>query len=378
MIVPTMIQNLSSLPLSLPLADFWFPESASTNAEVVDSLFYGILWICIVFFVLIVGLMIAFLAKYRARPGHKEEHTAHHNNALEALWSIIPSLLLIPIFGYGFIGYLDLRTPQEGALEIEVIAKKWAWAFRYPNGHIDEDLHVPLDEPVKLVMSSDDVLHSLYIPAFRVKMDCVPGRYSKMWFQATRMPRDRTEEEGQYGEDAEGFDLFCTEYCGTGHSAMLAKVIVHESGTYEAWLEKAIEWLDSESPAERGLSIYKKRGCAGCHSIDGRAGTGPSFKNIYGAMHEMADGSQVEVDENYIRESVLNPMAKIRAGYQPVMPSFQGQLKDRDIAALIWFIKSLKEGSEVPTTWNDAGGIPGAEPAPEGEATAEPVEEPTG
>ena len=244
------------------------------------------------------------------------------------------------------------------------------------------------------------MLHSLYIPAFRVKMDVVPGRYSEMWFKATKVAPEVSTDVSQYAlqdesgqlieqpfssswEDEGGFDLFCTEYCGTGHSSMLTKVVVHESGTFETWLEKAIQWDPQESPAARGETLYKKRGCSACHSKDGKAGTGPSFKGIFGEEHEIVGQSPVKVDENYIRESILNPMAKIRKGYKGVMPSFQGQVKDRDIDALIYFIKSLKEGEDVPDTWTEIGGIPGAEQeegaegeaAAEGESTDAPTEE---
>ena len=355
-------------PLLGALGVDWFRDQASTGAAAVDNLYFGIFWICVFFFVLIVGLMVAFIARYYARPGHQAEHTAHHNNALEAAWSIFPGLLVIWIFGAGFVGYLNMRTPPENAYEIQVIAKKWNWSFVYPNGVIRPNLHVPVDQPVKLVMSSDDVLHSLYIPAFRVKMDCVPGRYSTLWFEATTPTAsfDEAIEAKDTGSDENGYDLFCTEYCGQGHSAMIAKVIVHESGTFGAWLEDANKIDPASAPADIGRELWKSRGCKQCHSIDGSKGTGPSYQGTFGT-EQKTDKGMVTVDEDYLRESILNPMAKIRDGYKGVMPSYQGQLKEAELAALIWFHKSLKEGEDVPATWIEAGGVPGQE-AEEGEA----------
>lgn len=364
-----------------PLAAFgidWFREPASTGAAAVDSLYFWILGICVFFFFLIVAVLVAFVARYYARPGHVEEHTAHHDNRLEALWSIIPSFIVVAIFWVGFIGYLDLRTPPENAYEIRVVAKKWNWSFMYPNGVVDPNLHVPADQPVKLVMSSDDVIHSLYIPAFRVKMDCVPGRYSTMWFEATKPTEsfDPAIDPTTTGSDENGYDLFCTEYCGQGHSAMLAKVIVHKSGTFETWLEDASKIDPASSPVELGQNIWKYRGCAQCHSVDGKASTGPTWKGIYGTT-EKTDKGDVTVDENYIRESILEPMAKIRDGFKGVMPTYQGQLKEAEIAGVIWYIKSLKDGEDVPTSWEEIGGVPGQEEQPEdADAEAAADEEP--
>ncbi len=375
---------MSSLMVNLPMAGLWFRESASAaTSDSVDWIFDAILWICIFFFFLIIGLMVLFMLRYRARPGRLPEHTAHHSNLLEASWSIIPTFIVIWIFAVGFINYLDLRTPPDGSYEIQVVAKKWSWTFIYPTGHIDANLHVPLDQPVKLVMSSDDVLHSLFIPAFRVKMDCVPGRYSTLWFKADKATEtfDEGIEAKDTGSDENGFDLFCTEYCGQGHSAMIAKVIVHESGTFGDWMKKAMTPSEEDSPYDLGEKLYKQRGCAQCHSLDGKAGTGPSFKDTYGSQQK-TDKGEVTVDENYIRESILNPMAKIRDGYKGVMPSFQGQLREHEIAALIWFHKAQNEGIDVdiPATWKDAGGVPGIEKSEEegDEASSEeaPAEEP--
>jgi cytochrome c oxidase subunit 2 len=316
-----------------PGGSFWLPVQGSTKAPEVDSLFHFITGISLFFFVLIVGLIVWFLIQYRRRPGIEPQPSPHHNTVLELSWSILPSLLLVVMFYRGFTSYMDMRTPPDGAMEINVNAKKWSWLFTYSNGWGEPELHVPRDVPVTLVMTSEDVIHSLFIPAFRVKMDVVPGRYTKLWFNATEV-----------GE----FTLFCTEYCGTRHSDMLAKVVVHDSvAEYQQWLEKASDpYTDQDGQprplAEVGAMFYTKRGCIQCLSTDGSAKTGPTFKGTFGTTQKMTDGTDVVIDENYVRESILNPMAKVRGGFRPVMPTFQGQLKDQDIGAIIAYMKSLK------------------------------------
>jgi cytochrome c oxidase subunit 2 len=308
--------------------DFWLPERASSGAGQVDSLFYFIFWIAVFFFVLIVGLMVLFLIRYRRRPGHDAQPSPHHNLALELTWSIIPLVLVVAIFVIGFKGFLDMATPPENSYEILVTGQKWKWLFTYPNGFVSDELHVPVDEPVRLVLTSEDVIHSLYIPAFRLKRDAVPGRYTKTWFRATT--------PGQY-------PLLCAEYCGTGHSDMLSWTVVHEPGGFETWLEKASNFLDTLSPAQAGERLYQVRGCKQCHSVDGTGGIGPTFLHLWGERQPMQDGSMVTVDENYIRESILEPMARIVAGFEPVMPTYRGKLSDREITAIIAYLKTLAE-----------------------------------
>jgi len=308
---------------------FWLPPPRSTTAEVVDSLFYFIFAVSAFFFILIVALMILFVILYRRRPGVEPQGTTHHNTALELIWTIIPLAIVMVIFYWGFTAYMDMRTSPRESYEIRVVGQKWSWLFKYPNGYVDSELHVPVAKPVRLIMTSEDVIHSLFIPAFRVKMDLVPGRYTQTWFHAV--------EPGSY-------DLYCAEYCGTGHSDMLSKVVVHEPGTFETWLENAGNLLATMTPVEAGETLYRRRGCGQCHSTDGtaRAGGGPTFQGIYGQTHQMTDGSRVEVEDNYIRESILEPQAKIRAGYEPIMPTYKGQLSDEEITAIIEFIKSLE------------------------------------
>jgi cytochrome c oxidase subunit 2 len=330
----TARSNLS-LPLlgvfGAPGGSLFFPQRGSTGAEGVDQIFYFILIISIIFFVLIVSVMVLFVFRYRRVEGRSTEKTPSHSNALEAVWTIIPVILVAIIFTWGFVGYMDTRQAPDNSYEIKVYAKKWTWSFGYPNGYIDENLHVPADTPIRLVMSSSDVIHSLYVPAFRLKMDVVPKRYSTTWFNAV-----------DPGSEAAEYDLLCAEYCGDQHSTMMAKVVVHPPGEFEKWLEDASNFLDRMSPEEGGELLYQRRGCIQCHSIDGSAKTGPSFRGTFGTQQALASGDMITVDENYIRESIVDPMAKVRAGYKPVMPTYRDQLKDEEIDALIAFIKSLK------------------------------------
>jgi cytochrome c oxidase subunit 2 len=307
---------------------FWLPPPDSTTAGTVDRAFYFILWVSVFFFVLIAVLMIVFLVRYRQRPGVEPGRSPSHNTPLEVTWTVIPLLLVIVIFYVGFTGYMDMRLPPREAYEIQVVAQKWQWIFKYPTGHVDQELHVPVDQAVRLVMQSKDVIHSLFIPDFRVKMDVVPGRYTKTWFRAT--------EPGQHL-------LLCTEYCGTGHSDMSATVIVHKPGEFERWLADADKFMEDLPPAERGEILYRRRGCQGCHSIDGTAKTGPSFKGIFGETHNFSNAPPTVVDENYLRESILEPSAKIREGYSDKMNSYKGQISDEEISDLIEFVKSLKK-----------------------------------
>jgi cytochrome c oxidase subunit 2 len=310
---------------------FWLPRQGSTTAAKVDFLFHAVTGISIFFFVLITLVLIAFVWKYRARPGHAAQPSADHNQALEITWTVIPLCIVVWIFWEGFTGFLDLQTPPANAYEVQVLGQKWKWLFTYPNGVVDDNLHVPPGEAVRLVMTSQDVIHSLYVPDFRIKRDALPGRYEREWFQAN--------EPGEY-------QLFCAEYCGTSHAGMIAKVIVHRSRPeFDGWLADAGNFLDKLPPEklwEGGQKLYNQRGCKQCHSIDGASGIGPTFKGIWGHQQPLKGGGQVTVEENYVRESIVNPQAKIVAGYEPVMPTYQGRLKDKEITAIIEYLKTLE------------------------------------
>ena len=311
----------------------WFlPEQGSSVSGDVDNVFFMITVICAIFAIGITGTLICFAIRYRRVPGRVADSSLRHNIILETMWSVLPAGLLALIFAMGMVTFIDMATVPDEAYEIQVIGKSWVWSFVYPNGYVDNDLHVPVDRPVRLVMSSDDVIHSLYIPAFRVKQDLIPGRYTKMWFEANRV-----------GE----FDLFCTEYCGTKHSDMYCKVVVHPPGEFEKWLRDASNFMDRMSPAEAGELLYKRRGCAQCHSVDGSKMVGPTFWESFGEEAMLDSGDTIVVDENYIRQSILEPQAKGRAGYRRVMPTYQGQLTEAEINALIAYIKTLKPSTEV-------------------------------
>jgi len=303
-----------------------FPPQASTFAKDVDSLYYFIHYLSIFFWVLIVAGIVFFA--WRWRRGHKEGAAPSHNLPLELTWSIIPLVLVISIFLWGFKSFMHMSRSPGDATDVHVTAQKWSWSFEYPNGmKAMNELHVVLDKPVRLIMTSNDVIHSFYVPSFRNKMDVIPGRYTTFWFQPTML-----------GEQ----QVFCTEFCGDGHSEMLAKIIVHTQEDYDAWV-KANATEDTTTPLpELGEKLFTSKACFTCHSVDGSTKVGPSFKGIYGHEVSLTDGSKATVDENYIRESVLQPNAKVVAGFAPVMPSFQGQLTDREINGLIEYIKSLK------------------------------------
>jgi cytochrome c oxidase subunit 2 len=303
----------------------------SSVARDVDGLFYLILGIGVFFFALIVVLMVVFVLAYRHREGHEASSTTTHNTALELTWSIIPLILVAVIFFYGFKGFLNIATAPANAYEILVEAQKWSWSFTYPNGYVDQDLHVPVDRPVRLVMNSSDVIHSLFIPAFRVKRDVVPGRYAKMWFEAT--------EPGEY-------DLLCAEYCGTSHSDMLARVIVHRAGEFESWLERASNFLETMTPVDAGRKIFHVRGCLQCHSVDGTAKIGPSMRDVFGRTAVTAEGDPITADENYLRQSILEPAAQVVAGFEPVMPTYQGRLSEAEVTAVISYLKSLSDNGQ--------------------------------
>jgi cytochrome c oxidase subunit II len=334
-ILALLMRSLGGV-VALPEGGFWLPVQASDGAAGVDRLFFFIFGVSLFFFALIVILMVVFVVRYRRREGQEPLPSPHHNTALELTWTGIPLLLVVLIFGWGFKVFLDLNTPPANSYEIQVTGQKWKWLFTYPTGHVDENLHVPVDQPVRLVMTSEDVIHSFFVPAFRIKNDVVPGRYSKVWFRAT-LP-------GEY-------QVYCAEYCGTSHSDMLAKVIVHEPGGFEKWMSEVGDMFKSMTPAQVGEKLYRVRGCAQCHSVEGKASVGPTFLGVWAHQQPLRSGGSVLVDENYVRESILEPQAKIAAGFEPVMPTYKGKLSDREITAMIEFLKSLSgTGDRGPGT----------------------------
>jgi cytochrome c oxidase subunit II len=314
--------------------NFWMPKAVNLTADESDVMYYAVLGLSLFFFFAITGVVIYFVIKYRHRPGHKAEPSAGHNDALEITWTIIPTIISVFLFYYGWQTYVRVVTPPTKAVEINVLAWRWNWQFTHSNGVQDSDLHVPVNMPVRLVMTSKDVLHSFYAPVMRVKQDIIPRRYTYAWFFPTK--------PGTYR-------LTCAEYCGTNHSQMgitnegrRAVLVVHEPGGYERYLaDKAAQSMNM-NPADLGKLLYEKKGCNACHTVDGTARVGPTFQHDFGTMVPLSDGSSVKMDENYIRESVLYPQAKARPGYPPSMPSFEGQLKEKEIEGIIAYLKSLK------------------------------------
>jgi len=309
--------------------NFWLPKAVNAEADDSDMMFYAILALNILFFVGITFAVIYFTWKYRARPGHKAEPSPAHNDALEITWTVIPTIIVVFLFYFGWRAYIRVVTPPNKAVEINVLAWRWAWEFKHANGVTDNNLHVPVNTPVRLVMTSKDVLHSFYIPVMRVKQDLVPRRYTYAWFFATK--------PGTY-------QMYCAEYCGTNHSQMKPAVVVHEPGGYERYLNDKAAESTNMPPVELGKMLYEKKGCNACHTVDGTARVGPTWKQPdWGKQITMSDGKTVTMDENYVRESILSPLAKARPGFPPSMPSFEGQLKEKEIQGLIAYIKSLKQ-----------------------------------
>ena len=311
------------------LRDLFLPPAKSTVAPEIDALFN---FINISSIILLGGITVAiiyFVIKYRRRSDNEVTPVITHNNKLEVTWSVIPLIMVMIVFGWAFNSFLKITTPPADAYEIKVTGKKWLWQFEYENGNTTVgELHVPANRPVKLVMISTDVIHSFYVPDFRVKQDVLPNRYTSMWFEAT-----------EAGES----HIFCTEYCGTGHSDMMGKVIVHEKEEFENWLATSGKSQIADlPPAEAGAQLVQSNACMTCHSTDGSRMVGPTFKGLFGKTEELADGSTVKVDENYLRRSILEPNAEVVKGYQKVMPTYQGQLDDQEIDAIIAYIKQQK------------------------------------
>lgn len=310
----------------MSMASTFMPVQATAIAERVDSLYAFLLIASFIACVLVIGGFIAFAIKYRRKSENDKTAYITHNNMLEFTWSFVPFVIFMAVFAWGWIVYHDMRKMPTSGLELAVEGQKWDWSFIYKNGRrVSGEFTVPVNTPVKLIMTSKDVLHSLYIPAFRIKQDVVPGRYTALWFQATK--------EGS-------FQIFCAEYCGDQHSAMLAKVHVVSRDKFDSWL--ANDPYKGLTQAQVGEKIFNSR-CLACHTTTANKGIGPGFKGLWMKEEIMADGSKVAVDENYIRESILNPQAKIVQGFPAgVMPSFAGQLSEEELMGVIEFMKSLK------------------------------------
>jgi len=351
----------------------WLTEPSSTFASRHDPLFLFVLWVSIFFFLLIVVGMVWFVWKYRRRPGVAPLRSAAHNTPLEVFWTVAPSLLLAWMFVWGFEEFLYMSVPPADAEEIQIKAYQWGWEATYDNGAgTDEFVDMvatqvpvfaaPANKPIKLIMSSRDVLHSFYVPDFRVKMDVLPNRYSTSWFEATSEPVAQYNEQGEKVGEWIDHKLFCTEYCGDQHSQMAGLIRVMSQADYEAWKAAKANIFEGRTMAEVGEILYTTKGCVSCHSIDGSRGTGPTWLGIYGGTEELRSGETVQVDENYLRRSILEPAAQITAGY-PNQMTMQ-DVTDRELDALIAFIKSLsEEGRQELEQEQEEGGGEGEESA---------------
>lgn len=330
------ISGLVATSAPPPGSIFGTPPEASTIAADVDWIYDFITWLSIFFFVLIVGLMVYFMFRYRRTEHVANTEGATHNTPLEVTWTVIPLILVIAIFYIGLVGYVHITTPPENSYEINVTGQRWFWTFNYANGAADTNvLHVPVGRPVKLTMRSDDVLHSMFVPAFRVKQDVVPGRITQLWFEATH--------EGEY-------DLYCAEYCGMNHSQMIGKVMVYSEPEFEVVIEELAAWIDKvpqELLPKAGVLLYNQ--CSACHSLDGSAGIAPSFAETHelfksGGRRTLSDGRSVVVDEAYLQHSILQPLDQIVEGRPSSMPPGIGnQLGPRKVEAMVQFIMHLDE-----------------------------------
>ncbi|NBB87436.1 MAG: cytochrome c oxidase subunit II [Bacteroidetes bacterium] len=301
----------------------WLPEGASTIAADIDWLFYFVYWTSALIMLLVVGGMVYLAYTYRRRDAGDAPRPVKESKLLEISWVVIPTILVLLVFTWGFQSYLKMNVAPPNAYEIQATAFSWGWSFDYPNGATaGNELHVPVDRPVKINMSSEDVLHSFFIPAFRVKQDVLPDRYSSVWFEAN--------QEGEY-------HLFCSEYCGTQHSEMIATVHVKSQSDFNAWLDEATAGEDLPLP-ELGERLYTQQSCNQCHSLDGSRKVGPSFQGLYDNERPLASGETVVADDNYLRESIIEPNAKIAEGYPAAMPSY-ARLSEREVNALVAFIK---------------------------------------
>jgi len=308
-----------------------FPEQASTMAPRVDALLYFLLAVSAFFITLIFLTILVFAVKYRRRAEHERPKPIEGSVWLEVAWSAIPFGLTMVMFVWGASVFFDIYNPPQDALEISVVGRQWMWKAQHPEGQREiNELHVPVRQPVKLMMTSEDVIHDFFLPAFRLKQDVLPGRYTSLWFEATK---------------AGVYPLYCAEYCGTQHSGMIGRVVVLEPADFEKWLSGGAKGM---SMAELGESLFQRFGCAACHRATGTS-QGPSLAGLFGKTVELQQGITVTADENYIRESIIDPRAKIVVGYQPIMPTFKGLVSEEAILQIIAYIKSLSAPERKPS-----------------------------
>src|ERR1700758_5508778 len=308
-----------------------FPPEASTIAPYADALYFFLLLITVVGLTLVCILVFGFSIRYR-REKHPVAVQIEGSTLLEATWTIIPLALFLVVFVWGGLLYFRIYDPPPNAMNIYVVGKQWMWKAEHPGGqHEINALHVPIGQPVQLTMISQDVFHSFSIPDFRVKREVIPGRYSTVWFQAT---------------DPGTYHIFCTQYCGTLHSGMIGEVTAMTPADYKKWLDQSTSGM---SLAQNGERLFASMGCNACHS-GSAAARGPSLAGVYGSKLQLTSGSQVLVNDAYLRDAILNPSQHITAGYAPIMPTYQGQISEDGLIDLVEYIKTLQSNFRVQQT----------------------------
>ena len=296
------------------------------SGEVVDRVFLYILVVTVSLLCLITFLMIYFVIRYQKRR-NPQPVDVHENIWLEIIWTIVPTLLVLTMFFYGLTGFNFLKRAPEGAMKVKVIARQWSWLFEYENGMRSTELRVPIGKPVNLSLTSEDVIHGFYVPAFRIKQDVVPGMVNHLWFQPTQVG---------------SFDVLCTQYCGLQHAKMATQIVVFPENEFNQWYQKGKEEKEAKAPA-RGIQLFQEKGCRACHSIDGTSLVGPTVKGLFGkTVTVITDGKErrVVADETYLRKSLLEPNADLVKGFPPIMPA--QKMSDEELTEIINYLKELK------------------------------------
>jgi cytochrome c oxidase subunit 2 len=309
------------------------PDSASTFSWKVDALYFYLSGVTLFFALLISAVLIFFVIRYRRRTPYEIPRPIAGSHKLETLWTIIPFLIAMTMFAWGAQVYFEQYRPPTNAVEVYVVGKQWMWKLQHATGQREiNQLHVPVGRKIKLIMTSEDVIHDFFVPAFRTKADVVPGKYTTLWFEATT--------PGTY-------HLFCAEYCGMNHSGMTGSVIVMEPKEFDNWLSGN---TGNMTPAVAGQQLYQTLGCASCHGANGEGGRGPTLAGLFGKETQLQSGKTVRADEGYIRESITNPQAQLVVGFGPIMPTFQGQITEEQLVQLVAYIKSLQVSTQIPAT----------------------------
>ena len=309
------------------------PDSASTLSWKVDALYFYLSGVTLFFTLLISATLIFFVLRYRRRTPYEIPRPIAGSHKLETLWTVIPFLIAMTIFGWSAKVYFEQSSPPQNAIEVYVVGKQWMWKIQHSTGQREiNELHVPVGKKIKLIMTTEDTIHDFFVPAFRMKADVVPGRYTTEWFEATKTGT---------------FQLFCAEYCGMNHSGMIGSVVVMESRELDNWLSGN---AGNTTPAVAGQQLFQTLGCVSCHGANGEGGRGPTLAGLFGRKTQLTGGQTVVADEAYIRESIINPQAKLVDGFGPIMPTFQGQISEDQLVQLLAFIKSLQVNNPQQAT----------------------------